>query len=274
MRVSASMMKAFMSCGQKAKFQYVDRLPRKQHASASFGSAVHMALEYYLNTNDQDGTVNLFRFIWDNPSEFDLAPEIWAPRTSFGAYRERGVQFIEDYIEKWQWVDREIVATEHPFCVDFNGHELSGFVDIIEAWDDKRELKIVDLKTGYRPNKTNLGYDVQFSVYMYAAQQEQFWTGHPSYPERFPGFENGAELYEKYKDYDVVGVWSDLRNTKDYPVGPRTQQDYDKLAMVVNEIVKAMEHSVFIPDISGDTCGICPYHDVCPIYEPPTDKFE
>lgn len=273
MKVSASLIRSFMKCGQQAKFNYVDKVPQLQNSAASFGTAVHLAIELYNNNHDVDAAVNLFLFAWDNPDEFGITPEIWLPRTSFSAYRERGVKFIREYDERWRWTDRHVIATEHRFMVDLGEHQISGMVDILETVGDVKQLRVVDLKTGYRPNKTNLGYDVQFSSYLYAAQQKEFWCGHPLEPDKYSGFPNGEELYEQYRDYEFVGIWSDLKNNKDYPVGPRTQADYDKLEMCINEIAKAVKFDVFIPDISGDTCGICSYTEICPIYSPPENEY-
>jgi CRISPR/Cas system-associated exonuclease Cas4 (RecB family) len=260
----------------QAKFQYVERQPQVQNAAASFGTAVHLAIELYNNTeNDVKAAEECFLFVWDNPEQFGIAPVMWFPRTSYGAYRERGIEFIRKYHENHQWLDREIIATEHKFCVDFRGgHKISGIVDIIETFAGSEELRITDLKTGQRPNARNLGFDVQFTAYCYAAQQEQFWLGYEPEIEKYPALPNGAELYERFKDYTVVGIWSDLKAAKDYPVGPRTEDDYSKLHRCLDEIEKAIKLEVYVPDISGDTCGICSYTDLCPVYSPPDTAKE
>lgn len=270
MKVSASYLKSFMHCSLQGKYQYIDRLPQLQNAAASFGTAVHLAIELYNNTDhDVEAAIKCFLFAWDNPEEFDITPQFYFPRTSYGQYRERGVEFIRNYHENYQWIEREIIATEHRFCVDFRDNQISGVVDIIETEVGSNQLKITDLKTGKRPNKQSLGFDVQFTAYLYAAQQKEFWTG---YDEKYVGLPNGEELYERFKDFEFVGIWSDLKNSKDYPVGPRTESDYDRLAYVLDSISRAIEHEVFVPDISGDTCGICSYQDLCPIYTKPEWK--
>ena len=599
MKVSASYLKSFMHCSLQGKYQYIDRLPQLQNAAASFGTAVHLAIELYNNTDhDVEAAIKCFLFAWDNPEEFDITPQFYFPRTSYGQYRERGVEFIRNYHENYQWIEREIIATEHRFCVDFRDNQISGVVDIIETEIGSNQLKITDLKglaldtplptpsgwttmrdvqvgdalfgsdgrpcrvtaksdlhynpcyrmkfddgseilcdhehywktlsgkqspveqvlttkeikdtlfspqlthqrqhrvlnagplnveeqdlplhpyvlgfwlgdgkhssseitsadtevfdrfvslgyrvgkdtsgpdrcdtrtvkgirfiqkdlgvlhskhvpqeylrgsisqrlellrglmdsdgtwnkvrnecvftntneqladsvfelvaslgwrprkwsgpyegfgvsgiahniyfipfdenpfwlkrkadlvrlegtnksrrrliieveeiptiptqcltvdsadhtylcgrqmvpthnTGKRPNKQSLGFDVQFTAYLYAAQQKEFWTG---YDEKYVGLPNGEELYERFKDFEFVGIWSDLKNSKDYPVGPRTESDYDRLAYVLDSISRAIEHEVFVPDISGDTCGICSYQDLCPIYTKPEWK--
>lgn len=267
MKVSPSLVKCFMRCPLQGRFSYVEKIPQQQNAAASFGSAVHLALELYNNTDkDVVAAKQCFLFAWDNPEEFDIAPEIWPKNTSYGQYRERGLEFIDMYHEANKWVERDILATEHRFCVPFRNHFISGIVDILETPHNSNVIKITDLKTGYRPSAYNLSFDVQFTSYMYAVTQPEFWMGWEPEKEKYAGFPDGAEMYERYKNFDVVGIWYDLRKAKEYEVGPRTEADYNRLHRCLDEIEKAVEFDVFVPNISGDSCGICSYTEICPVY--------
>ena len=266
MKFSPSMIKCFMRCPLQAKFNYIDKVQQQQSSAASFGTAVHLALELYNNTQDVKAAERCFLFAWDNPAEFGIEPEMWNRNTSYGQYRERGVEFIRMYHEENKWIDKEIIATEHRFCVPFRNHYISGIVDILETPVGSNVLKITDLKTGYRPSAYNLSFDVQFSSYMYAVTQPEFWMGWEPEKEKYHGFENGEELYERFKSYEVLGIWYDLRKTKEYEVGPRTESDLNQLHRCLDEIEKAVEHQIFVPNISGESCGICSYTEICPIY--------
>lgn len=269
MKASASLVKSWMACSLQGKFSYVDRLPQLNSAPASFGSAVHLALELYNNGYTVQDAKDCFSYVWDHLDEFGWTPEIWPPRTSYGSYRERGLKFIDMYHEDNKWIDKTIIGTEHRFQVNFGRHTLSGIVDILEHVKGSKELICVDLKTGYRPTFENLRQNVQFTIYTWAMQQKEFWTGFPEDLERYPGFENGEELWEQYKNLTPVAIWYDLRNAKGYNVGPRTEQDYARLQVCLDNIERAMELEVFVPNISGDTCGICSYQDQCPAYVKP-----
>ena len=266
MKFSPSMIKSFMRCPMQAKFNYIDKLPQKQGSAASFGTAVHLALELYNNCGDVEAAERCFTFAWDHPEDFDIAPEIWNRNTSYGQYRERGIEFIRAYHEESKWSEKEIIATEHRFCVPFRNHFISGIVDILETNKASNVLKIVDLKTGYRPSVFNLSFDVQFTSYIWAAQQREFWTGFEPEKEKYSGFENGEELFDRFSGADIVGVWYDLRKAKEYEVGQRTAEDYNQLHRCLDQIEKAVELQVFIPNISGEACGICSYQDICPVY--------
>lgn len=605
MKASASLVKNWMACSMQAKFSYVERLPQVNSAAASFGSAVHLALELYNNGNSVQDAKDCFTYVWDHLDEFGWTPEIWPPRTSYGSYRERGLKFIDMYHEDNKWIEKTIIGTEHRFHVPFGRHTLSGVVDLLEHVHGSDELRCVDFKSGFRPNAENLRQNVQFcadqeteiltrrgwkkydelivgeevltfnssrdvsewqpatsinvfdahdqelvllsgkahsslttknhrwfvnhtvssrngfrverrivtseqltgsdsipcaaptinlpiapkysdefvrlvawfwteghvikggslsfaqservnpenvrmirstltelygpaseslrslpyaawresagddcnrfylnrtaseqvavvfddysnkilssrfisdltetqlrdfievslladgsrqnhwiitqsvrsrldpfqmacslagirtslrrravrgngpyagrelwelslkererfyvpskpkrsivkytgkvwcpttanqtwlarreghvyftgnTIYTYAIQQKQFWTGDPDNLERYPGFENGEELWAQYKDLTPVAVWYDLRNSKGYNVGPRTERDYARLQLCLDNIERAMELEVYVPNISGDTCGVCSYKDQCPAYVSP-----
>lgn len=254
-----------MGCSLQHKFKQEGH-PELQNGAASFGTAVHQALELYLNDGDLDAALHCFKYMWDNQEEFGISPHFYFPRTSHGYYRERGIQFIKDYADSYKWVEREIIATEHRFCVDVGAHQISGIVDILETERDSQVLKVVDLKSGRRPTNKQLGFDIQFTSYLHAAAQEQFWVG---YNDDYPGMENGDELYQKYKDFEIVGIWYDLREAKEVSVGPRTEEDMQKLYRCMDMIAKAVELEVYVPDISGNTCGICSYASICPLYTIP-----
>jgi len=266
MKFSPSMIKSFMRCPMQAKFNYIDKLPQKQGSAASFGTAVHLALELYNNCGDVEAAERCFTFAWDHPEDFDIAPEIWNRNTSYGQYRERGIEFIRAYHEESKWSEKEIIATEHRFCVPFRNHFISGIVDILETNKNSNVLKIVDLKTGYRPSGFNLSFDVQFTSYIWAAQQREFWTGFEPEKEKYSGFENGEELFDRFSGADIVGVWYDLRKAKEYEVGQRTVEDYNQLHRCLDQIERAVDLEVFVPNISGEACGICSYQDICPVY--------
>src|SRR5690349_6129035 len=91
MRISASRLEVWMACPLQAKFQYLDKLPRRQHASATFGSAVHHALQKYNEGYTIEQAIDEFNYVWDNPELIDSVPDIWAKGTSLSSLRTRGI---------------------------------------------------------------------------------------------------------------------------------------------------------------------------------------
>ena len=267
------MISSWSKCSLMAAFHYVEKLPELQNASASFGSCVHDALEHYNKGMALDDTVARFLYTWANPEVIGVAPDTWPKRVSYAGLRESGAKMINEYHESKRWSNREVIAVEHKFCVPFGDHELSGIVDVLECKKgDRKKLKIVDLKTGRRPNFDDLYLNLQFTIYELASTMKEFWTGHPDYPDRYPGMENGEELWERFKNAERVPIWHDLKANKEVNAGRRDDNDYLRLYRCCLEIAKAIEHKVYVPTVSGNSCMFCSYTEICRAYVPPKEN--
>ena len=256
------MIRTWMKCQQQAQFRYVLGLPEKgKNGAAEFGSAVHLALENYNEFGVEEDAKQVFRDYWETVVS---DPEVeLPPRTTFASYREKGLKMLEDYFESRQWSTDKVIAQEIRFHVPIGRHSISGIIDMLSIGPDY--VKVTDYKTGYRPNSNNLELDIQFTSYMYAVSRPEFWMGVEG-SDKYVGFPNGEELYEKYKDFHKIGIWLDLRNAKEYDVGPRGTADLVRLYRCLDSIEKAMEAEVFVPNISGDTCKFCSFQEECPSY--------
>lgn len=268
MKFSASMLSTWMSCPLKAKFSYVEGLPQKQNAAASFGTCVHEALEQYNKSGNMEQAIARFLETWENPELLDVVPEVWPKRTSYGGFREIGVQILNEYQESTAWSKREMIASEHKFCVPLGDHLLSGIVDLIEYVPNK--LKVVDYKGGsYRPNMNSLYLNVQMTTYWYASLQPEFWMGYDDGTGKYQPMENGEELYERFKKTKRSVIWHHLRANKEYNCGVRDDLDFMRLYRCCQEISKAIEHDVYVPNISGDSCMLCDHTSICAAFIPP-----
>lgn len=273
MRLSASRLGTWMDCPLQAKFQYVDLLPRSQNAAATFGSCIHKALQVYNDSgNNLEQAINVFKEWWNNPEKYGIEPQVWPKGQSFGGYMKKGIDALTEYHNQVKWEKRDIIGTEVEFLVPFGEYELTGAIDLLDIVGDKKgrkTLRITDYKTnGRAPYVSNLRLNIQFSIYDYASRQEEFWTG--ASPE-FPGVENGAWWWEMVKDMPRQNVWYGLMQKKPFDAGERDDPDYMRLYRAAREIEKALEHNVYVPDISGDTCTFCPYTVPCRLPINPLD---
>lgn len=282
MKFSASMLKTYGKCQQQAKFAYIDHLPDRQSASATFGTCVHEALEQYNADRDVDKAVARFLHTWENPHVLGVEPDFWHRRVTYGGLQETGVKCIMEHHESAAWADREMIAAEHKFCVPFGRHYLSGIVDMLEATrGDGSELRICDYKTaGSKPNYDTLYLDIQFTIYVYASMQPEFWLGYDDGTEmtknkdgspRYPAMKNGQELFERFEDATRVPIWYHLRQNKELNCGPRDDGDFMRLLRCCDEVEKAIEHDIFVPSINGDSCTFCSFTEQCKAYVPPAD---
>jgi len=267
MKVNPSLLKSFQSCAYKYKMARDNPdVVELQSGAASYGTLVHKCIEMYLLGRPVEDCVDFFNTVWTEPGLMGIQPDYYPPRTSHGAYRTKGIAAIEGFHEEHRWSTREVLATEFRFCIPFGNHFISGIVDALEYDADTDTLHIIDFKTGYRPNADNLRFDIQFLSYVIAIRTKGFWCGYEPEIEKYTGFPNGEELLARFVDSSVVASWYDLRNSKEYEVGEKTDRDVERLHLLCDQMEKAIERDVFVPTITGDSCRWCAYQEICPAY--------
>jgi len=267
MRFSASSLNRWMACPKQAHFHDILDFPEQRHAKTAYGSCVHHALDEYNTNGDVDKAIEMFCDLWEDPSKIDQEITMWPPKTTWTELRDRGVACIQTFAEENRKEHRDVIASEHEFLVPFGDHTLSGFIDYLEVVGEgkDKELLVVDLKTSSRkPTHLELRMNVQFSVYLYASRQPEFWEG----------LENGEELYESFKDVPRRGIWYALWHNQRMDVGPREDVDNERLYRVALEVQRAIEQEVYIPNISGSNCIWCLYTSVCSAVIPIANHVE
>lgn len=280
MRFNYSLIHTWMQCSLMARFQEIDRLPRLSGSKQVFGSIVHHALDQYNRTGDLDHAIRCFTDGWDDPSQLGLQIDVWNRYTAAGSLRERGIKILRDYDEKQRFEPRQVIASEHRFCVPFGRHELSGIVDLAELKNNHKGvqlLRLIDYKTSSKaPLRSELYANIQFSTYAYASLQPEFWLGNPAAEtgdRKYPPIAQGEWWHEMLQETPRRAIWYHLWDSKELDAGERGETDFMRLYRVCNEIERAIEAQVFVPNISGDTCGICDYADgPCPVRIPTREE--
>lgn len=265
MRVSASMMSTWSKCSMQAKFKYVDKLPDPSGSAAAFGSCVHLAMEHFSHNSDRDAAREKFLACWDDPESAGLRIDYWNKRQNAGSLRERGINLLNGYFERFEREDRRIIAVEHAFKVPIGDHEITGYVDLLEyrrSGRGKNTLRTTDYKTGKKPWSDALRFNIQMTAYYFASLQPEFWIGYPGEPD-FPGMPDGARLYEEFKSQPRQVIWWSLPTDQEIDCGPRNEHDFRRMYLLIDQMEKAIHEEVFVLDISGDSCGYCPFTDVC-----------
>lgn len=261
MRMSASRMKTWMTCPLQAKFKYVDGLPQPENSSGLFGKAVHSALETYNKTDEVEQAIFTFEQQWEA-----AVPKIdtWTQGTNFGGQRERGIKMVTGYHEIARWEERVVLATEHKFLVPFGPYELHGYVDLLETRKNETgetEIHVVDYKTNKKkPNMRGLPFDVQFTVYAYAALQPEFWVGDG---DEWPSLCDRDFWEHNLSHLRVRPLWYHLETNQRIDAGVKGDADFMRLYRCCDEIHRAGETNVYVPDISGESCFFCPYQEPC-----------
>lgn len=261
-----SLLKTWMACPLQAKYAHIDGLPQPENFKAAFGTVIHYCLERF-NTDlagDVDAAIEIFDDIWANPEKLGLNPTVMPRMTSYSGLRQRGPEILRDYARRLVWENREVLATEHTFLVPFGRHAFTGTVDLVELRRNhkgKDLVRVVDFKTNSRkPMITELAYNIQFTVYTWASLQREFWVGNG---EDYPAVPYGEEHFEAFAEVPRRGIWVHLWTGSELDAGTRDEADFRRLHRLCDEIERAIEAEVFVPDISAATCGICPYTEPC-----------
>lgn len=276
MKFNASLVKTWMGCPLQAKFKEIENLPYRSSGKAVFGNCIHDALDQYNQGVPIDKAIDRFLETWNDPELLGLTIDYWPKFTTYGGLRKKGQEILKGYAEKHAWEQRTVIVSEHKFCVPFGEHEISGVVDLIElkkSTKGKLAMRIVDYKTNAKaPTLANLRLDIQFTTYVYASLQPEFWMGVPG-SEKYLPLPDGEKMFDMYQDVARRAIWFHLWTNKEMDAGDRDDMDFMRLYRCINEISKAVEADIYVPNISGDTCTYCDFTDICPVTYPIYDKL-
>lgn len=268
MRVRQSDLKTWNACPLKYRFQHIDRLPREQSGSLTFGSIVHDCVLWLEVHQDLEGAIARFQRLWTHPTELDptYEPQYYVRGTSWKKFMEKGPRILRDWWAIISWDSALTLAREHTFEVPIgDGHTLHGTVDKLEVGYRPDingglggpVLKIVDYKTNAKvPTYDYLAEDLQFSAYAYASTRPKFWANI-----------GGEAAWRRYQDLPRYGEWVQLTAPKRMDAGIREQRHYNRIAMAVNALAESVAMRIFVPNISGESCRYCEYRKPCGLPE-------
>jgi len=274
MRFRQSFLKRFMSCPAQAKFAEIDQLPEPENFKQVFGTIVHYCLEQMNLGMPPDAALALFDDLWLNPDKLGCNPTVMPRMTSYGGLSNKGAEILHNFAGKYRWEDRTFVASEHRFLVPFGRHELTGTIDLLELRKNHKGtelLRVCDYKTNTRkPTWAELAANIQFTVYSYATTQREFWVGNG---DEFPGLPNGEEMFEALTNVARRSIWYHLWTGQELDAGTRSEAEFRRLYRLCDQIDKAIQLDVFVPDISGSTCIFCPFTEPCGLVIPTADEL-
>lgn len=239
-------------CARQYYYQRILEIGEDQRGSLTvLGVVWHYAIDVYETYNhDIELAKRAFIYYWEHPQLLGEHIDFWHRKTTFTQLQNRGIAMLERYHELAPWKKGRMIGTEIRFEVPIGDHVLKGFIDKLWERPGQKRLEVIDFKTGsYVPER--LRYNLQFTAYCYATMRPEFWL-------KVPGYE---DAYEHYKDWKRAGWWFHARNSKMFNAGERGEDDYRRLRLAVDAMDEAIEKEVFPLDISGSSCGYCPFVD-------------
>ncbi|MFZ2193450.1 MAG: PD-(D/E)XK nuclease family protein [Candidatus Moraniibacteriota bacterium] len=244
MRVSYSSLETYKNCPLKYKFQEIDKIRTPKSKEAVFGTILHSTLKFIhtpgILSPTLEQAMEYFSNTW-NPSVF-ASPE--EERAAF----VQGVKIIQDYYQKHNPADYNIVNLESRFQIEIgevdNKHIVSGIIDRIDRTENGFE--IIDYKTTKKmPTQESVENSMQLTVYL------QAFLSH--YPEEKNNLENiKVSLY-----YLKHGVKLSAK---------RNEEQLKENEAAFLETIALIEEKKFEPNISP-LCDWCGYQNICPMWK-------
>jgi len=259
---------AWQRCAMQAHY-LASGAPREQLSATAYGSVVHHALHVLERYGDLDQALATFEHYWhpDNIGELCDPVDVWLPRQTYGGLRSRGLRALRDYADLARSDEADILALEYTFTVPITGtdHDLTGTVDRLTIRKQRTipYLSLDDHKTGKKP--AYLRHAVQGTAYCYATTQRAFWDGFDAAPVQLHrrGELDGAALFELTKTWARRFRWIDLMHIEHHDGGWRSERDYARLRMAVNQIAACIDADIYPMTLSGDTCTYCAFRSIC-----------
>ncbi len=240
MRISYSSLDTYQTCPLKYKFQEIDKIKTPKSKEAVFGSNLHETMRFIhspgilLPTLTQ--AMEHFTNSW-NPAVFENPDE---ERAAFS----QGIKIIQDYYQKNNPADFNIVALESRFQIPLEEHIVSGIIDRIDKTEEGYE--IIDYKTTKKmPSQEKVDNDLQLSVYLKA------------FLERYP---KEAENLDKIK----VSLYYLKHGVK--LTSTRTAEQLRNSEQLFLDTIKIIEAGKFEPAVSP-LCDWCGYQKLCPMWK-------
>ena len=221
-KLSVTHLNKYLRCPVSFYFESILRVPSARNASTGFGTAMHHALNKYMEKLDQDKTigVSLLHFHFEESMAKHRSHFTDEQYVNYTTHGKKVLTLLhEEKQESWKAIAEHHTEVELANAV-YKGVPLKGFIDMVEVVD--KRAKVIDYKTGkYRSEKlqpvspkNELGGDYWRQIVFYKMLLDsdkkygwQFDTGRIEFiePDRKTGKIADKEYYITDEDIKVVG---------------------------------------------------------------------
>lgn len=164
---SYTQLETYVRCPLQYKYHYVLKIPTPPTAAIAFGDSIHKALQNFYLEFMGDKSVGLKRLL-------KIYQKTWLPVGYVSASHElrmkkEGEKILEGYFKKYHNKRLDIVAIEKPFKIKVTKDiYVVGKIDRVDGLA-KKNIEIIDYKTGKKPDEKELKKSLQLSIYAMAA---------------------------------------------------------------------------------------------------------
>jgi putative RecB family exonuclease len=243
-------LEAFKKCPLKYKFNYIDKIKRKEEGIEAFlGSRFHGVMEKIykdlpFRKYSLDELLDIYKDNWDKKYHDKII--IAKKERKAKDYKEIGKKFIEDYYTRYYPFNQgKVLGIERIVMIpldDKGEYRLRGYIDRIDQTGDGT-YEIHDYKTSKSlPEQNKMDEDRQLALYQIGVQN--MWNDVGS-----------VELVWHYVAFD-----KEIRSK-------RTEEELNELKRDTIDLIQKIETTRdFLPNESI-LCGWCYYKDICPLFK-------
>jgi len=235
--LSYSQITLYLCCPLSYKLQYIDGLQPKAKWYFSFGSVLHLCVEYFYKARvpSPPALEELLEFYQNN-----WISQGYQSQEQENDYRNYGKEIISEF---WRINSKNFripIAVEHNFKLDVDGVKLTGYIDRIDKLESGG-LSIIDYKSNKELfTKEDLQSNLQLTLYQMAA--DRLWS--------FP--------------VEKLGLYH-LRSNSLCSCDARSKEQIDDARRIVLDVAEKIEKGVF-PARENSFCP-CDFPEHCPYYK-------
>lgn len=240
LRLSASAIESYQSCGLRFKLERFWRIPGDTPAHMLYGNAMHLAMKAYydgVRRGRKPELDALLASFGDAMSQVTIEDE--HQRKLFIAQGRK--QLTQFYAAREDAPEPRVIAVEEWVEFETAGVKVVGRIDRMDAADGG--VHICDYKTGNPKDQKKADDSLQLGVYALAATRQ----GHTVVSLSFHNLENDTVVTTE-----------------------RTRKDLLEIEETVAEVAQKIRAGEFEPAKNPYTCNGCAYRAICPAHEQKT----
>jgi DNA helicase-2/ATP-dependent DNA helicase PcrA len=238
LKLSSSAVDNYRKCPQQYAFSYLWSLKEGPRATLSFGSVMHTTIKRFLEQLKKGTKLSfeevqrIYETEWSNAGYEDEYQE--------AEYKKDGLEQLKVFHAAMLQAAPQILEQEKGFELPLaNDVILTGRMDQVNSLG-RKDVEIVDYKTGKPKKEADARKDLQLSIYALAAKEIFEW--------------NPVRLAFHYLQNNQVQLTT------------RDAKQLDEAAKIIQETADNIRAGEF-PPRPGFACRSCAYKPICPAHE-------